>query len=87
MGRLIGHEEVADAHRRFVERADETMEIEDGQEAREAFGRARTEFHAAVNAAAGECSCGGRYRHDAPPRCPVCRSTKLDRGNVRRLFD
>ena len=21
------------------------------------------------------CTCGGRFRYDAPPRCPACRST------------
>jgi predicted Zn-ribbon and HTH transcriptional regulator len=86
-GGAIGHEEIAEAHRRFVERSDEAMGIQDDREADVAFERARAEFFAVVNAAAGECSCGGRFRHDAPLRCPRCRSTDLERGNVRRLFD
>jgi len=27
--------------------------------------------------AAGVCRCGGHFRLNAPPRCPVCRSTDL----------
>ena len=26
---------------------------------------------------AGYCSCGGKFKNDAPPRCPKCRSTDI----------
>ena len=33
------------------------------------------EYHAAAEATLGPCGCGGRFRYDAPARCPECRST------------
>jgi len=27
-----------------------------------------------------QCKCGGTFKTDAPPRCPKCRSTKIDKG-------
>jgi hypothetical protein len=33
------------------------------------------EYHAAAEATLGPCGCGGRFRYDAPARCPDCRST------------
>ena len=34
------------------------------------------EYHAAVEGSLGPCACGGRFRYDASPRCPGCRSTE-----------
>lgn len=28
---------------------------------------------------APSCECGGRFTEDAPPRCPSCRSTDVER--------
>ena len=36
----------------------------------------RDEYHAAAEATLEACACGGRFRYDAPARCPGCRSTK-----------
>ena len=36
----------------------------------------RDEYHAAAEATLAPCSCGGRFRYDAPARCPNCRSTR-----------
>jgi hypothetical protein len=36
------------------------------------------EYHIIVEQIAGACSCGGSFKFDAPPRCPKCRSTKLE---------
>lgn len=36
------------------------------------------EYHEAVERIAGKCRCRGRYRLDAPPRCPKCRATDFD---------
>ena len=36
------------------------------------------EYHSGVEAAAGKCRCRGKYTLDAPPRCPKCRSTRLE---------
>jgi hypothetical protein len=35
----------------------------------------RTEYHAAAEGTLEPCACGGRFRYDAPARCPRCRST------------
>ncbi len=36
------------------------------------------EYHAAVETSLKRHNCGGRFRFDAPPRCPKCRSTELE---------
>jgi hypothetical protein len=36
------------------------------------------QYLAAIEVAAGICACGGCFSLEAPPRCPVCRSTDLD---------
>ena len=35
----------------------------------------REAYHDAAEATLEACECGGRFRYDAPARCPVCRST------------
>jgi hypothetical protein len=35
----------------------------------------REEYHAAVEGSLEACACGGRFRYDAPTRCPTCHST------------
>ncbi len=42
---------------------------------------ARERYHAqmwAIEAALRPCSCGGRYRYDAPRRCYVCNAVVID---------
>ncbi len=36
------------------------------------------EYRAAVEKKQRKCGCGGRFRFDAPPRCPKCRSTEWE---------
>jgi Zn finger protein HypA/HybF involved in hydrogenase expression len=38
----------------------------------------KSKYHAEVESQAGSCKCGGHYAFDAPPRCPACRSTRMD---------
>ncbi len=38
----------------------------------------RDEYFEGISLVAGKCRCRGRYRMDAPPRCPKCRSTSLE---------
>lgn len=40
-----------------------------------------------VEKSAGACPCGGKYTFDAPPRCPKCRSTDIDKGNIIVMYD
>lgn len=36
------------------------------------------EYHRKVEEFAGACKCGGKYLFDAQPRCPECRSLKME---------
>ena len=79
--RNVGHEDLGDIHLRFVKGlpgpyAVSRMEM-DRRIQREYPGEplTRDEYHAAAEATLGPCSCGGRFRYDAPARCPGCRST------------
>ena len=40
-----------------------------------------------VEKTAGNCKCGGKYVFNAPPRCPKCRSTSIEEGNVIVMYD
>ena len=40
------------------------------------------EYNRGIAAIAGTCLCGGSYCLDAPPRCPKCRSTRIDEGEI-----
>jgi len=45
----------------------------------------RDAYHAAAEATLEPCACGGRFRYDAPARCPVCRSTSEEWEVNRRI--
>jgi len=45
------------------------------------------EYHSGIDAMAGKCRCGGKYNLDAPPRCPKCRSTRIEEGDVFLNYD
>lgn len=45
------------------------------------------EYHIGINAMAGKCRCGGKYTLDAPPRCPKCRSTRVEEGEAILMYD
>jgi hypothetical protein len=47
----------------------------------------KDEYHKGIEAIAGKCRCGGRYCLDAPPRCPECRSTQIDEGEITMFYD
>ena len=40
------------------------------------------EYNRGIDAIAGTCLCGGKYCLDAPPRCPKCRSTRIDEDEI-----
>lgn len=44
-------------------------------------------YHVGVEVAAGHCDCGGKYKLDAPPRCPKCRSTNISEGQITLFYD
>ena len=41
----------------------------------------------AIERAAGRCTCGGRFGLHAAVRCPVCKSTKIDKGPTLFVYD
>lgn len=45
------------------------------------------EYERRIEAIAGKCKCGGQYTLDAPPRCPKCRSTRLEEGEPTAMYD
>jgi hypothetical protein len=79
--RNVAHEDIGDIHLGFVKGLPGPYAV-----ARSAMDRrikleypgeplTRDEYHAAVEATLEPCGCGGRFRYDAPARCPECRST------------
>ena len=77
----ISHQDLGDIHLRFVKGLPVPYAV-----SRSAFDReiqanypgeplTRDEYHAAAEATLDPCPCGGRFRYDAPARCPECRST------------
>ena len=77
----VTHENLGDIHLRFVKGLGRPYAV-----ARAAMDRriqqeypgeplSRPEYHAAAEWTLGPCPCGGRFRYDAPARCPNCGST------------
>ncbi len=78
----VGHKELGDIHLRYIKglgmpytmaRAEMDRRIQEeypGEPLDEAG------YHAAAEATLDPCPCGGRFRYDAGPRCPACRSTQ-----------
>jgi hypothetical protein len=80
--RSVGHEELGDIHLGFVKGLPGPYAVSraasDRRIQREYPGAplSRDEYHAAAEATLDPCACGGRYRYEAPARCPGCRSTR-----------
>lgn len=77
----VSHQELGDIHLGFVKglpgpyavaRSRMDRQIKDTYEGEPLT---RDEYHAAAEATLEACACGGRFRYDAPARCPGCRST------------
>jgi hypothetical protein len=45
------------------------------------------EYDLAVEAIAGNCKCSGKYLFNAPPRCPHCKSTRIEEGEITAFYD
>ena len=78
----ISHQDLGDIHLRFVKGLKTPYAL-----ARAAMDRdiqanypgepiSRAEYRALAEATLKPCECGGRFRYDAPSRCPGCRSTR-----------
>lgn len=42
---------------------------------------------AVIESVAGRCECGGKFKVDAPPRCPQCRSLNIEKGEQPGWID
>jgi predicted Zn-ribbon and HTH transcriptional regulator len=45
------------------------------------------DYHKGIEALAGKCRCGGKYTLDAAHRCPKCRSTNIEEGEITVMYD
>jgi hypothetical protein len=96
-GQNVSHEDLGDIHLGFIKGLRTVYAM-----SRSTFDRevqrtfpgptlSRDEYHAAAEATLEPCACGGRFRYDAPARCPTCRSTEedwdLDPKGPRVLYD
>lgn len=45
------------------------------------------QYHRFVEQMAGICGCGGQFKFDAPIRCPQCRSSNTEEGDLLLLYD
>ena len=79
--RSVSHQDLGDIHLGFVKGLPGPYAVAraamDRRIQREYKGQplTRDEYHAAAQATLGDCACGGRFRYDAPGRCPECRAT------------
>jgi Zn finger protein HypA/HybF involved in hydrogenase expression len=48
---------------------------------------ASEEYYKGVEGLAGTCKCGGKFTFDASPRCPKCRSTRINGGKNIIMYD
>ncbi len=89
----IGFEKLGDLHKRYlkglsgpycVASADHDQAVRESYEG-EPIGQ--EEYHTAIEKKFRTCKCGGRYRFDAPPRCPTCRSPDITKGEVTLYYD
>jgi hypothetical protein len=77
----VRHQDLGDIHLGFVKGLPGPYAVArsemDRQIQREYPGEplSRHQYHAAVEATFDPCACGGRFRYNAPARCPGCRST------------
>lgn len=46
-----------------------------------------SEYRAMVEKMAKKCRCGGKFKFDAPPRCPKCRSTRIEKKEEVCTYD
>ncbi len=50
-------------------------------------GETKTQERHELGGRPGKCSCGGKFLVDAPPRCPKCKPTDIEEGEVDILYD
>ena len=84
----VGFREAIDLHNQSLSARDSTTTgVRDDYIPEDTPGPGLTE--ADTEALLGKHRCGGRFRFDAPPRCPKCRSTEvaLDENGPTLMYD
>jgi hypothetical protein len=91
--RAISFEEIGEPHLRYLKGLSVPYcgaSSEHDQWVRENFeGEPINEeqYHQAVEEIAGGCTCGGRFRFNAPIRCPECRSEDIEQRELGLCYD
>jgi hypothetical protein len=91
--KYIGFDEIGEPHLRYLKGLSGAYCIASSDSdkiVRESYpGDSITEeqYHQAVEQLAGCCPCGGRFKFDAPIRCPRCRSSRIDHGETLMMYD
>lgn len=89
----IGFDEIGEPHLRYLKGLDGpycvASSASDEAVRRDFPGEPMTEdkYHRAVETLVGSCECGGQFRFDAPIRCPRCRSTNIEQGEIDVMYD
>ena len=45
------------------------------------------DYYKGVETYAGNCKCGGKFTFTASPRCPHCRSLRIEEGTITIMYD
>jgi len=85
----IGFDELGERHLRYLEGLPGASSERDQNTQK--HGRveplSEEEYHRGIDAIAGKCRCRGKYSLDAKPRCPKCRSTRIEEGETTTMYD
>jgi len=85
--KTTGYSEIGEPFSRYSQGLKACVGIDSDEEAERIAGQLTAEYRRAVESMFDKCSCGGAFRLGAPARCPKCRSTELERGEVKLLYD
>jgi Zn finger protein HypA/HybF involved in hydrogenase expression len=83
-GKSISFDKIGELHLRYVKGLDmpySTVTWDSDRFIQETYTGepiSEAEYHQEIEKLTRKCRCGGRYRFDAPPRCPKCRSTDIE---------
>ena len=90
----IRFREIGELHRQFIKGLDRPYSAFssehdlDIQENYPGLPITEEEYYAKVEEIVGDCECGGKYKFNALPRCPECKSLELeDTGEISICYD
>lgn len=89
----ISFDELGDLHARYVKGLDVPWSMVSAHHDRYIQEHARFEpitedqYNTGIESVAGACTCGGRFSLNAPPRCPKCRSLRIEEGGASVMYD